>query len=114
MTTTTFFGSKILGDSGPAAISVDYWRSLYYFNLYRLVLSVFFVTVAISGAKFTTYGHSAPTLFLLTSIGYVLFAMISLVTITKGQPVFRLQAQTQILMDIILILQKVLAKNGAV
>ncbi|NOZ11664.1 MAG: hypothetical protein GXP09_11560 [Gammaproteobacteria bacterium] len=100
MITTTLFGSKILGDSGPTAISVDYWRSLYYFNLYRLVLAVFFVTVAISGAKFTTYGYSAPDLFLATSLGYALFGLTSLVTITKGWPSFRLQAQTQLFVDI--------------
>ncbi|HEC13014.1 MAG TPA: HAMP domain-containing histidine kinase [Acidiferrobacteraceae bacterium] len=112
MTTQTFFGSKILDDSGPTAISVDYWRSLYYFNLYRLALAMFFVTVAISGAKFTNYGQSAPTVFFLTSIAYAFFGLASLVTITKGWPAFRLQAQIQFFVDILSITLLIHSSGG--
>ena len=80
-----------------------FWRSLYYFNLYRLVLGVAFVTIGVTGGEFASLGERSPTLFLATSIAFVVIAVISLITITRGWPSFRVQACFQFGMDAILI-----------
>lgn len=80
-----------------------YWRSLYYFNLYRLFLGVAFVAIGFSGGSFATLGSRSPGLFLAASVALVLIAVVSLITITKGSPGFRLQAQLQFGLDVVLI-----------
>lgn len=79
------------------------WRALYYFNLYRLVLGVAFATVGISGGTFANLGQRSPSLFLASCVIFVLIAVISLVTITRGWPSFKTQACFQFAMDVILI-----------
>lgn len=83
--------------------SQTFWRSLYYFNLYRLVLGVAFFTVGVSGGTFANLGQRSPGLFLAASIILILTAVISLVTITRGWPSFKMQACFQFGMDVILI-----------
>lgn len=83
--------------------SQSHWRSLYYFNLYRLVLGVAFVTIAISGGQFASLGERYPTLFFGGSLALVVMAVISLITITRGWPPFGIQVLTQFSLDVILI-----------
>lgn len=99
----TIFGSHILGDMGPTAPSVVYWKSLYYFNLYRVALAVFFSTVALSGAKIGTFGATSPKLFLITSVAYGVFGLVSIITISYGRIGFNIQAQMQIFVDICVV-----------
>lgn len=80
-----------------------FWRSLYYFNLYRLVLGVAFVTVGVTGGDFANLGERSPVLFLATSVAFVVMAVVSLITITRGWPSFKVQACFQFGMDVILI-----------
>ncbi|MDJ0955725.1 MAG: ATP-binding protein [Arenicellales bacterium] len=80
-----------------------FWRSLYYFNLYRLVLGVAFVTIGVTGGEFASLGDRSPMLFLTTSIAFIVMAIVSLITITRGWPSFRIQACFQFGMDVILI-----------
>ena len=80
-----------------------FWRSLYYFNLYRLVLGVAFVTIGVTGGEFASLGERSPTLFLATSIAFIVTSVASLITITRGWPSFRVQACFQFGMDVILI-----------
>lgn len=91
------------GDSSILDESHSFWRSLYYFNLYRLVLGVAFFTVGVSGGTFANLGQRSPSLFIATSVILVLIAVISLVTITRGWPSFKMQACFQFAMDVILI-----------
>lgn len=90
------------------------WRSLYYFNLYRLVLGVAFFAVGISGGQFASLGQRSPSLFTAASLALVMIAIISLFTITQGRPVFRLQAYFQFGMDVVLITLLSSASGGIV
>jgi two-component system sensor histidine kinase PilS (NtrC family) len=110
--TSSIFGSGILRDRGPSTISVQYWRSLYYLNLYRLALAVFFLTLALSGSEVGTVGREAPRLFLMASAAYGLFGVLSLATITHGRPAFATQAQLQLMMDLGLIVVLLHASGG--
>jgi len=110
--TSTIFGSGILADRGPATISVQYWRSLYYLNLYRLALAVFFLTLALSNAEVGSLGREAPRLFLMAAAAYGLFGVLSLATITHGRPAFAAQAQLQLMVDLGLIVVLLHASGG--
>ena len=80
-----------------------YWRALYYFNLYRLLLGTGLVTLAVTNSDFALLGGDHPDLFLAASAGMLILAAGSLITITSGWPRFRIQAYMQFSLDAILI-----------
>jgi len=90
----------------------EFWRSLYYFNLYRIVLAGALLTLAISEGKIADFGERSPTLFFIASIGMGLMGIINVVTITRGVPEFSTQAIVQITADIILLTLLLHASNG--
>ncbi|MDH3378282.1 MAG: HAMP domain-containing histidine kinase [Gammaproteobacteria bacterium] len=90
----------------------EYWRSLYYFNLYRIVLAGALLTLAVSEGKIADFGERSPTLFLIASIGMGLMGIINVITITRGVPEFSTQAIFQITADIILLTLLMHASNG--
>ncbi len=90
----------------------EYWRSLYYFNLSRIVLTGALLTLAISEGKIADFGERSPTLFFIASIGMGLMGIINVVTITRGVPEFSTQAIVQITADIILLTLLLHASNG--
>jgi len=110
----TIFGSRILEDRGPIDVSVDDWRSLYYFNLYRLGLAVFFVTVGLGGAHIGMLGHDSPRLFLVATFTFALVAVFNLSTINRGRPAFATQGTIQILADLGLFTVFMHASGGVV
>jgi two-component system sensor histidine kinase PilS (NtrC family) len=79
------------------------WRSLYYFNLYRLIVGVAFFAIGISGGRFASLGVRSPSLFILSSLSLIVIATISLYTITQARPGFRWQSYFQFGMDALLI-----------
>lgn len=109
---STIFGTEILRDAVSAQASTEYWRLLYYINLYRLGLAVFFVTLAASRAQIGSMGEYAPQLFLFVSLVYAVFGLFSIATITNGRPGFGTQARLQFLTDIALITLLMYASGG--
>ncbi|MDH3637629.1 MAG: ATP-binding protein [Gammaproteobacteria bacterium] len=90
----------------------EYWRALYYFNLYRLMLAVGLSALAVGGAAVVDIGARSPRLFLLASLAMLLVGLINMVTITMGQPRFRRQAHIQFFLDIVLITLLGFASGG--
>lgn len=94
-------------ESGQSATGIQsnqaYWRALYYFNLYRLVLGTGMMTVAVTDAEFARLGEEDPLLFLAASAGLLAVGIASLFTITSGWPRFRFQAYLQFSLDAVLI-----------
>ncbi|MGA8262191.1 MAG: ATP-binding protein [Arenicellales bacterium] len=80
-----------------------YWRALYYFNLYRLLLGTGLVTLAVTDSTFALLGRAHPNLFIAASSGMLLLAAVSLITITIGWPAFRTQAYLQFALDAVLV-----------
>ncbi|MDZ7842499.1 MAG: HAMP domain-containing sensor histidine kinase [Gammaproteobacteria bacterium] len=89
-----------------------YWRALYYFNLYRLLLATGMVTLAVTSAEVAVIGQSHPTLFLAASTAMLLFAVVNLITITTSWPPFRVQAYLQFALDAVLITAMSHASGG--
>lgn len=79
------------------------WRSIYFFNLYRLILGGMFVLL--SGAFGSTWALDARNLALFynTSFIYVVFAMLSQLAIRLRKPRFSVQLAVQVGADIICI-----------
>jgi two-component system sensor histidine kinase PilS (NtrC family) len=71
--------------------------------LYRLIVGVAFFAIGISGGRFATLAERSPSLFIMSSLALIAIAILSLYTITRGQPAFRLQAYFQFGMDAILV-----------
>jgi len=89
-----------------------YWRALYYFNLYRLLLATGMLTLAVTHAEVGLIGRVHPPLFLASSTAMLLLAVVSLVTITMSWPSFRSQAYIQFGMDAVLITAMSHASGG--
>jgi two-component system sensor histidine kinase PilS (NtrC family) len=87
---------KHVADSYP----VDFWRSLYYFNLYRLALAGLFVLLAgVFGASLPLGQHNW-TLFYVSSAVYAAVAVLSSVLLWLRWPRFTLQLAWQVGGDI--------------
>ncbi|MDE2389664.1 MAG: two-component sensor histidine kinase [Betaproteobacteria bacterium] len=100
-------------DSAAAAISYtdQHWRSLYYFNCFRLVIGgslliVFWET------EFTGLGSHYPSLFLYAGVGHVLFSMLSMVFIRLRFPGFDRQLAIQVISDIVFFSMMLYASGG--
>lgn len=88
-----------------------YWRSLYYFNLYRLtVAGVFVATSALSGA--TIFGATNPVLFHWVSAIYVLFSLALIPAISFRWPRFDLQLGIQTGADIVFLILLMYSSGG--
>ena len=82
-------------------ITADFWRSLRYFNLYRLTLASIFVFLAGVFGSEMSLGASNWTIFFVTSLLYVAIVIASFVTLRLRWPRFAWQLAIQIGGDII-------------
>lgn len=80
---------------------VDFWRSLYYFNLYRLALSSFFVFLAATYGVQLSLGARNWELFYRTSIVYVVVALLSFILLKVRWPRFTWQLALQVSGDVL-------------
>jgi len=76
-----------------------YWRSLHYFNLFRLTVAGFFVVAYIQFGT-VPFGEDNPSLFFLVSILYTLFAVVMMVAIGVHWPSFNLSLSLQMSADV--------------
>lgn len=90
----------------------SYWRSLRYFNLFRLtVAGTFAVTYALFGVVYTL-GAANPTLFFATSVAYTLFAVLMILPIDVHWPRFNLLLSLQVSADVLFIVLLMHASGG--
>ncbi|MCE9549662.1 MAG: PAS domain-containing protein [Betaproteobacteria bacterium] len=87
--------------SAPAPDAM--WRSIYFFNLYRLTLSGLFVFLVSTYGDALSLGSRAPSLFFRTSLIYLVLTLISLLTIKLRWPRFSLQLAFLVGTDIVCI-----------
>ena len=106
------FHSKILSDTTPDEGNTDYWRSLFYFNIYRMLLAVFLVTASIASFSVGSLGSRHPEQFFFTSIIYAVLSLIFAFFIHKGWPRYITQCRIQILIDIVVIIILYNASTG--
>jgi two-component system sensor histidine kinase PilS (NtrC family) len=100
----SFFGTQIFTDSTPREGGTDYWRSLFYLNLYRMLLAVFFVTASIASFSVGSLGSRHPELFAYASFIYAFLSLAFAFSIHNGWPRYITQCRLQILADIVIII----------
>lgn len=88
------------------------WRSLHYFNLYRLTISGVFVASFVLFGPTLTYGAYDPRLFFLVSIGYVLFSALASLPNALQWPRFEWQLSAHVLGDVAFITTLSYASGG--
>lgn len=86
---------------------------LRWLNLYRVVVAGLFFVLVVTGEDLRLLGLHAPDLFYWTTVGYLLFGVISSFTIHFKQPMPLLQLYGQLLVDIVAITLLVYASGGA-
>ena len=81
--------------------TVDFWRSLRYFNLYRLTLASIFVFLAGAFGSSLSFGSHNWKIFFVSSLIYAAVAAFSFVPLRLHWPRFTLQLAGQIGADIV-------------
>lgn len=89
-----------------------FWKSLHFFNLYRLTVAGVFVASFMLFGKETVFGAANPSLFNFTSVFYLLFSVAMAVAIRARWPRFDLQVGIQIGADILVIVLLMHASGG--
>ncbi len=88
------------------------WKPLFIFNVYRLIIAVFFVGIVFINITPDFLGPFDGRLFLVTGWLYSSFAIFSIFTIQRRWPSFHLQITVQILVDIFAIIILMHASGG--
>ncbi len=89
----------------------QYWRSLFYFNSYRLVIGSVLTTITWQ-SQFTSFGSYHHLLFLYTSLSYTLFSSVSMLLIKLRRPDFNWQLAIQVVGDIVFFSVMLSASGG--
>lgn len=96
----------------PAHLANTYWRSLHYFNLYRMIAAgILLLAHFLLGGR-NPFGVLAPNLYVLASVIYLLFCAGVIVTIQTRWPRFDLQLSVQVIADILLITVLMYSSGG--
>lgn len=89
------------------------WRPLDLLNLYRFTLAGLFLVLALIPSELTrALGAYNPTLFVTTTVCYLLFALLSAFSIRGRWPAFPVQLHAQLLADLVAILLLTYASGG--
>jgi two-component system, NtrC family, sensor histidine kinase PilS len=93
--------------------SWELWRSLYYFNIYRLLLGSLLLTLVWVFGNNQLLGSRNLPLYYEVNIGYIVLSLLTLVLIKLQRPTFNLQLGIQIGTDIVCIVLMSYASGGA-
>ena len=88
---------KLIAESHP----VDFWRSLRYFNLYRLALTTLFVLLSGVFGTSLSLGTRNWSVFFIASCIYAIVVMLSFITLHLRWPRFTWQLAVQVGGDIV-------------
>ncbi len=91
----------------------SFWRSLHYFNLYRLgVATVFVCAILIYGGSMG-FGSQNPALFAWTSFAYLLLALLFYAALQQFRQAFSFHLTIQVVTDVLLLTLLMYASGGA-
>ena len=88
------------------------WRALWYFSVYRLLLTGLIIGLALQGGGLITLGTSDPGLFRVVAIGYVAFSLFALGLNWLRLPNLPRQVAIQVLGDVIALIGLMHASGG--
>ena len=89
------------------------WRLLRLLNVYHVLVAVLIITVSATGSA-ALLGTLNPRLFLWTGIGYLIYALLTALSLRKRWPGYALQAQIQLMVDTIAVVILMHASGGPV
>ncbi len=96
----------------PAGAYPDsFWRSLFYFNAYRLIIAVLLLTVVVAWGNTLQLGSRDQTLFAVIASAYILLSLACFALI-RIRWRFNLQLTLQVTADIVFIVLLIYASNG--
>ena len=105
--------------SFPEFTSVDrrqygdaFWRSLFYFNVYRLVVAITLMAAVMAFGESIPFGSFSSKTFLYANIGYIIFSLLSFAAVIPRKPYFSAQLTVQICADILFIVLLMHASGG--
>ena len=81
----------------------DLWRSIYFFNLYRLAVAGFLLLLTGMLGDAIALGERDPRLFLRTAVIYAVLALLLQVAISLRKPRFNVQLAMQMATDIVCV-----------
>ena len=90
----------------------SYWRSLFYFNIYRIAVAFLLLLATVLLGKSLLLGSWNQSLFITVSVTYVLFAAVAFATIAARKPDFPVQLVVQVCADILFIVLLLHASGG--
>ena len=96
---------------GQAAASESQWRSLFFFNVYRLIVAVLLIA-SVGIFSDSVFGSRNAALFLYAAGLYALVSVGSFITIRARRPDFDLQLTFQVAADVLFITSLMYASGG--
>ena len=89
-----------------------FWRSLFYFNVYRLVVAITLMAAVMTFGDSIPFGSHSRNTFLYANFGYVIFSLLSFAAVIPRKPYFTVQLTVQICADIFFIVLLMHASDG--
>jgi len=89
----------------------SYWRSLFYFNVYRLIVGTLLLVTAVVFQD-SLFGSRSLSLYLYASAAYILATVVFFVSATSRRPDFSLQIAAQVGADVFFITLLTFASGG--
>jgi two-component system sensor histidine kinase PilS (NtrC family) len=89
----------------------SYWRSLFYFNVYRLIVATLLLVTAVVFTD-SVFGSRNLNLYLYASAAYILSTVVFFVTTTSRRPDFNLQIALQVGADVLFVTLLTYASGG--
>lgn len=96
----------------PSHLADTYWRSLHYFNLYRMIAAGILLLAHLLLGGRNPFGALAPNLYVLASVVYLFFCAVVIVAIQTRWPRFDLQLSLQVVADVLLITVLMYSSGG--
>ena len=97
----------------PAGPADTFWRSLNYFNLYRMVVACVFVSAVFIQGETLSFGSQNPVLFTWVSAIYLVLAVLFYAALLRIPKRFNLHLTLQVSTDILALTLLMYASGGA-
>lgn len=89
-----------------------FWRSLFYFNVYRLAAALVLMATVLTLGEDIPFGSYSRRLFLYADAGYIIFSLLAFAAILPRRPYFTIQLTAQICADIVFLTVLMFASGG--
>ena len=89
-----------------------FWRSLFYFNVYRLAAALVLLAAAVMLGDDVPFGSNSRHTYLYTDVGYITFSLLAFAAILPRRLHFTVQLTVQICADILFLTVLMHASGG--